>query len=311
MNGKDQIGRGVHAGTAVCGGALMLAGLSMPWLSAGVGNQSPTYYGLDLLVISVPTVLFSLGTIGFACAWWRLRDERFSTYAGMAAGVMFGFAAVMLLAIEGMSALIPMSLLPVTLRRSSTILSAGPGVWSALVGSVVVLAVTVGARVSRFDLGSWATPRDRRKLTGISLLLALVAGLGWLRYQPWIESSVVGQGFDLPGQAAPWVGPFSLFALWLLVGAITLVSLSYVQIAGLLAAAAGWLISFLAAVVMIASESLAELRLGELIQEATAVEGITFHTAPAVWATFFMGLLAAMVGGYLVRWPSHSGGGSP
>lgn len=308
MEGKGQIGRGVHAGMAVCGGALMLAGLSMPWLSAGVGGKAPTYQGLDLAVISVPTVLFSAGAIGFACAWWHLEDDRFSTCAGVAAGVMFGFAAAMLLAVEGTSALIPASLLPATLRRSSAMLSVGPGVWSALVGSVVVLAAMIGVRIKRFDLGSWATPRGRQKLVGMLLLLALIASLGWLRYQPWIESSVVGQGLDLPGQAAPWVGPISLLALWLLVGALMLVSLSCVQIAGLVAAGAGWLISFLAAVVMVASESLAELRLDDLIQEATTVQGVTFHAAPAVWETFFTGLLAALVGGHLVRRPSHSGG---
>jgi hypothetical protein len=138
--------------------------------------------------------------------------------------------------------------------------------------------------------------------------LALIAVIGWLRYQPWIESSVLGNGLNLRGQAAPWVGPASLCALWLLAGALVLSAFSYVQVGGLVAAAAGWLISFLSAIVVITAESLAELRLGDLVDEASTVQGVTFHVGPAVWATFVMGLVTAAIGGYLVCWPSQSGG---
>jgi hypothetical protein len=307
MNGMNQTRRGVHAGVTTCGCAIILAGLFTPWLSAGVGSQSPTYRGFDLIEIVLPVVILSVSAIGLASAWWYLEAEKFSTYAGLVVGVMFGFAAVMLIIVEGTNALLPVSMLPVTLRRSSSIVSAGPGVWLALIGSVTALAATTGAGVQRIDLGSWTTSRDRGKLAGTLLLLALAVAFGWLRYQSWIESSALGYALDLHGQAAPWIGPASLWALCLLAAAILLVALSYVQVAGLLAACAGWLISFLAALVMIAAESLAQLRLGSLISAVGSAHDVTFHSGPAVWAAFLTGLLIAMVGGYLVTWSPQPG----
>lgn len=285
-----------------------MAGIPLPWFSVGVGSDPSSYEGLDFVAIGVPVVLLSLGIIGFAITWWYFEDERFSTYAALTAGFLLVITTVILVTIEAASALIPSSLLPATLRRSSIVLSAGPGLWAAFAGSLVVLTVTTGFGSRRFDLRSWISPRSRGKLGVSLLLLTLLVVVGWLRYQPWIHSSVLNHRLDLPGQAAPWVGPTSLLALWLLVAALLLALLSRVQEAGLVAAGAGWLISFLAAIAVISSETLAQLRLGALVEDSAAVRGIAFHAAPAAWATFLAGLIVAAAGGYLVCWPSQSGG---
>ncbi|HMI82075.1 MAG TPA: hypothetical protein VK480_09840, partial [Solirubrobacterales bacterium] len=110
----------------------------------------------------------------------------------------------------------------------------------------------------------------------------------------------------LSGQAAPWLGPASLFALILLAAALVLSALSRFQAAGLLAAGSGWLISFLAAIAIIASESVGHLRLGDFFDSTG--HSVTFHTAAAAWGTYLSGLSIAVVGGFLVCWPHHSGG---
>jgi hypothetical protein len=306
MGGEGK-GRGLHAQVAMAGGILVLAGLPLPWISAGVGPEEVSSRGFDLIAACVPVASAALAICAFAAAWWWTGRDRYSTYTAFAAGFLCLLLLVTLIAVESASGLIPVSFLPDTMRRSAGVIAAGAGVWISLAGCALALfaASPAGSWVIRFHTGENRTPRPR--LGAALLLLILTVVVGWLRYQPWIGSSVVGTRLELSGQSAPWVGPASLFAVCLLGGAVLLFALCYFEAAGLLAAGSGWLISFLAAVTAITSESLARFRLDDLAESVTG-QSVTFHATPAVWGTYLFGLLIAGVGGWLVWWRYESGG---
>jgi hypothetical protein len=291
----------VGAIVALCGGGLMLAGLFLPWVSVSLGAEDPSS-GFDLLAIWIPTVLAALASVGLTLAWWWSRRERFAVYAALPAGFLCLFAISVLLGIEASGSLLPLSFLPETLRRSTGVLSAGGGLWISLAGAVAVVFATSGLGRWQFHRHSWSHGEDRRKLGILALLLAFTAFIGWLRYQPWVASSALGDDLGVSGQAAPWVGPASLFALFLLVGAFVLLVFARFQVAGLVTAGAGWLISFLAAMSVIVGESLARLRLDALLEGSAVEQGVTFHADLAAWVTYLCGILLAALGGFLVCW---------
>jgi len=307
MGDAGKGGKGLHAKVALAGGILVLVGLPLPWISAGVGPEEVSSRGIDLIAAYVPTVLAALAICALAACWWWSGRELYATYAAFAAGFLCLFLLVTVIAVESASGLIPASFLPVTLRRSSGVIAAGAGAWISLAGCALALfaASPVGSWVSDLHMGQ--NPTARLRLAAVFLLLVLTVAVGWLRYQPWIGSSALGEKLELSGHAAPWIGPASLLAVCLLAGAVVLFALSYFEAAGLLAAGSGWLISFLAAIAAITAESLARFRLGDLASSLSG-QSVTFHATLAVWGTYLSGLLIAGVGGFLVWWQYESGG---
>lgn len=293
---------------ALCGGGMMLAGLPFTWISVGVGAGDPSN-GVDLLACWVPTALTAFASIGFAIAWWSTGRNEFATYLTLAAGFSVIFIAVTLVAIENAGDMVPLPFLPATMRRSSGIVAGGGGLWVSLGGSVIALLAASRVRFWEFHLASHERCGVTRGALAVALLLAMAIVVGWLRYQSWIDSSVPGHGFGLSGQAAPWVGPMSLFALFLLAGSVLLAARSHYRAAGLLAAGSGWLVTFLAAIALIASEALAQVRLGDLTNGASSGHTVTVHVALAAWGTYVSGLLIALIGAFLVCWSHQSGGG--
>jgi hypothetical protein len=282
----------------------MLAGLLLPWISTSLVEDS-TSRGVDLVAIWVPTVISALLSIGFAGGWWRTGSVRFSTYAALAAGFTLLLTALTLAAIEASGNLIPTSLLPSTVRRSAGVLGAGAGAWTTLAGAALVAAAASGPVRGRFQLLIRECAADRRRAGALLALVVLVVLVAWLRYQPWLDSAALGKTLTVNGQAAPWVGPGSLLALCLLVGAFVALAFSRFQEAGLIVAGAGWLISFFAAITVIAGESLAQLRLDDLLEGSLGVQTVTFHVALAAWGTYVCGIAIATVGGFLVCCRNH------
>jgi hypothetical protein len=296
----------LHARMAVVGAVIALCGLPLPWISIGVGPEEATARGTDLLAALVPTVVAALAMLAFAAAWWSLGRVPYSSYASFAAGGLCLYLLLLLVTAESASGVIPTSFLPATLQRSSGVIAAGAGLWVSLLGAALALLAASPAGSWLTRLHSWDSDRSRMRLAAMALLFLLTVLVGWLRYQAWIGTSLLGESLDLTGQAAPWIGPASLFAVFLLFAALLLAVLSYFEIAGLLAAASGWLISFSAACAAIMAEFLARLRVGYLV-DSLAGHSVTFHASIAVWATYLSGLLIAGVGALLVWWQHHWG----
>jgi hypothetical protein len=286
----------------------MLAGLLLPWVSVGVGDGHP-YSGVSLIACWVPTTLAAIPAIGLGIAWRYAGREQLSIYIAFAAAFLFLFMMVTLVAIESVSGVLPLSFLPSTMRRSSAMASGGIGLWASLCASAVVVIAATGAASRWLDLAWWRSPQASRKRMATASLLALTVLVAWLRYQAWVESSALGYDLSLSGQAAPWVGPASLFAVLILVVALVLAAFSRFAEAGLFAAGSGWLLTLVAAGAIIASDSLAKVRLGDLMGGGDPDHTLTFHVALAAWGTYLSGLLIAVVGAILVCWPHHSRGG--
>jgi len=296
--------------TALAGAVLMLLGLFLPWLSAGAGGETELYGGFAFPAVWVPTSLCVVLVCGFALTWWRLKDDRLQQYAALCAGFLLLYLVATLVVIESFSDLLPTSFLPaVALRRSSSLLAAGIGLWTSLAGVGVVILAAGGDRVWEAGRRAWRSSGGPEKVLAAGLLGILALVVGWLRCQPWIDSSVFGSGITLSAQAAPYVGPASLLVVALLVCSLVLAGMSLFQPAGLVAAGAGWLLTFLAAIAVIGSETLARLRLGDLISGSQAGHSVTFQATAAAWSTYATGLVIALIGGFLVCWKNQSGEG--
>jgi hypothetical protein len=284
----------------------MLVGLLLPWLSAGAGSGTELYGGFSFPAVWVPTLTCAFVTLGFAVAWWCLEDDRFQQYAALGAGFLLLYLLATLVAIEVFSDLLPTAFLPAATHRSSSLLSAGIGLWTSLAGASVVILAAGGDRVWVAGKRAWESSGGPEKVVAAMVLGILALVVGWLRCQPWVATSVFGDGFTLSAQAAPYVGPASLLAICLLVCALLLAGLSFFQLAGLVAAGAGWLLTFLAAIAVIGSETLGRLGLDDLVSGSKTSHGVTFQPAIAAWFTYLVGMVIAILGGFLVCWKQGS-----
>jgi hypothetical protein len=227
----------------------------------------------------------------------------------VAAGFALFVAAVLLVTVEFLSGLIPVNLIPSTLRRTSPVLDAGIGLWLALAAAVASIGAVLISTLTWIDRRAWMRSENRGKLVATALLVGMSALVAWLRYEPWLASSILGHAFDLPGRAEPWIGPGSLLPLLLLGVSVLLALFLRTVAAGLVAAASGWLITFLAAMTVITADVLAEIRIGDLVGNSPSdATELTAHATFALWATFGVGIGVAMLGAYLVSWRPRFGG---
>src|ERR1043165_5002901 len=144
MEEGRQLNRTPYAKIMIAAGVLMLVGLPLPWLSTGIGEGARTYSGLVFPAVWITTVLCAIASTVLALAWWRSKSDRFAQYAGLAAGFLLLFLVAMLGVIEAFGDLLPTSLLPASLRRSSGVLAGGIGLWTTLAGAACVDAAAGG-----------------------------------------------------------------------------------------------------------------------------------------------------------------------
>lgn len=300
----------MEAGAAIAGVIAVIAGISLPWITAGLGSEAIAYSGLQLPVAAIPVAVAALAAaiLSAACLCGFSTLAPFAVAAG---GIGALLAAATIAMTETAAFLIPSSLLPDTVRRTTFVLSAGPGIWLALVGSSLTAVAMLGripspiVRRVQFPAGEW------KRATALLALAALTALIAWLRYKTWIDASALKWSLSLPASAAPWVGPLSLVAVWMMVSAVAL-AFYRAQIAGLVAAAAGWLTSILAALVVLAVGSVGSIGIEDLAPPAAAGYAPGFHVTGFVWIAFLTGLAAAGVGALLVHLADRpEGGGSP
>jgi hypothetical protein len=211
--------------------------------------------------------------------------------AALAGATAAAVTGLLILLVEVAGALVPASILPTTVRRISVDPGAGPGLWAAFALSVAaaLAASGYGARVG--DAVRRVRCSERPRLTTGALLGLATILFWWLRYQPWIDASGAGQQLGLDGAATPWVGPLSLVALCLMIGALAAVVLAGGQAGPLLAGGAAWLATFVAAVAIMAGEALGQVA----NLHVRALRGVdpSFSVTPAVWVAFAAGMLIA------------------
>lgn len=291
--------------TGVC--CACLATLTV-WVRAELGVGGRSFSGLDVPLLAAPVVLAAVIVAVAAIVGATSGSSALQPAASVAALVVVVLSLLVIVIVETVAAVIPDGLLPAFARDYAVDLSAGAGPWVALLGGVVMLAGARGWRPPFVDAlpGAVDGRRVHRALPA-ALLVVTTAAFAWLRYEPWLAASAAGSSEHLTGWSLPWIGPLSLAALLLLAAAVAAGSLLRLEIAGLLAAAGGWLVTFCAALVAQAESALGKLRLDDF-GPATA-RGYAPHVelGVATWLAFVTGLLAAGAGAGLLMLAASPG----
>jgi hypothetical protein len=290
---------------AICGASIVTAAsILLPWVRAGLSGTPVVYRGTSLLGLTVPFVACAVITSVAALVARFGRHPEALSIAALSAGITTAAAAVLIVALETAATLIPSGLLPTTLRRLTIGVSAEVGLWVAFGGALVATAAASRVRLPAAlrDLHPPGLPGRPRKFEaptlgprGLGLLgvLVVVVATVWLRYESWINASAAQEQLGLAGWAIPWVGPLSLLATLILIAGAAIVLLGRPRGGALMVAGAGWLVSFLAALVIVTSETFGALRINDLAPKQFRQYGPTFQPGWAAWAAFLVGLVAA------------------
>ena len=280
--------------------AVALASLTV-WLRAGLGTAERSFSGLDLTLLAIP-VLGAAGVAAVAAVvGGATTNPALRAAASVAGAVVVVLSALVIVVVETVAAVIPDGILPELAREYAVDLSAGPGPWIALMGG---LAMVAGARGWRppfvSSLAHGAGDRRPYRALPAAMLLLSTALFAWLRYEPWLGASAAGSYDELTGWSLPWIGPLSLMALILLGAAVAAAALLQLQLAGLLAAAGGWLVTFVTGIVAQAASTIAKLRLDDIAPVKVREYTPQVELASATWVAFGTGLLAAAAGAGLL-----------
>jgi hypothetical protein len=277
----------------------------LAWLHAGVAGDTQTYTGLEIapLAISVALLACLSGVAGTV-----------SLVTGRTTGLPLAIGALAILAVttslfvliaESVATAVPHWLLPVSARRATAQLSAGPGPWV-----VAGIALTALLAATPWTLAPPDTRTRLPRLPGVSLeavaalaLVGAIALLGWLRYENWLAASAGPEEIRLDGWTLPWIGPMSLLAVWGLVAALALCLANRTLPAALIAATAGWLVSFASSIALVVTNSLATVELDRFTTIQQSMYSPDFEALGAPWAFFALGLVTAGIGAALVALP--------
>lgn len=268
---------------------LMIGSLRLEWLRVGVGREPETYTGQDVYGLSAFVVVAGV-LVTTTLLYGTLRKQpdwiKGGTFVAFAAGVVL---ALLILFVESIATAVPSALLPPTIRRSTVDLSAGAGLWICASGFLAVgcAAAALSGRPLPTRIG-----RPHVGLRGAAVLvLVLCTGLfAWLRYQPWIQASAVGMDVDIAAWSLPWLGPLSLVAAWALACGTAVAATLHGGTGALVAATGGWLVTFVAGLSVVATDSLGHVPFAYAFPPDVRPD---FQTAPAAWAGLALGAVAA------------------
>jgi len=277
---------------------------TMPWLSAGIGDDPRVFSGSDLAPLAWTVRVLCALTLSalLVTGVWGLLPARLLAMAGAASVALL--AGALIGTLETVAALMPDSLLPATIRRVSILLRAGEGLWVMLAASLVALLVAVPWKRRRPRL-----LRGRIRAAVVippALLLTLTLVFAALRYEPWMAGAAGGREFTLEAWATPWIGPLSLAIVWLLAASCLIALLGARWVAGLLAACAGWAMTFLASLAVAASATLGGLHVDTLVPAEWREYAPAFEAVPGAWLVYAAGLTAAALGAALIAGADHA-----
>ena len=278
--------------------AAVLASALLPWVVAGVGTEATTYSGFEVLPLAFAELLAVAATSVLATAALLLRRPRLTEGALVAAAVAVAVAVSAIVVLEGAATTIPDSALPATLRRNGLDLGAGSGLWLAAGAGLVAIGALAEWRPRQVNLRILAKDANRQWALSLTALLALTVLFGWLRYRVWFDAEAAGEHLGLAAWASPWIGPLSLLAVWMMIVALALGLVARTQSAGWTAAVAGWLVTFLASVAIVAAGAIGGL--ADLAGGTLGAGDPDLRATAVAWLAFLVGLGAAAVGGWLV-----------
>ncbi|HEX8645523.1 MAG TPA: hypothetical protein VF715_01400 [Thermoleophilaceae bacterium] len=296
----------LRADVAVACMACALVGfsLTLPWLRTGLAGDVRVYGGSSLGAFPAFVIVGSAAAAAMAIWEGCVRGSRRLSLTLAASCAMAAATAMLIVSIETTAAIVPTDMLPKTVRRLGVDVSAAHGLWIAFAGSSVCAVAAMGLPWERLVDGlrrQSAFSRSRSRVVLALVLLVVATGaLGWLRYESWLNASAGGHPMDVEGWAMPWIGPASLVALWLLVASIAAAMLARLELAALVAAGAGWLVTFVAALAILINSTLGRLRLDDLELGGVVRADAHFEVAPATWMAFASGVIAACAGGLLI-----------
>ncbi len=291
--------------TVVGGLGLALAAFSvlLPWLRVGMVGSVRLYNGTSLPVLSVVMIALPVLSMIAVAVGVSRRSATAEDLAMLGASLGLAIAGGLLGLVECASAIIPNGLLPATVRRYSLDLRAGPGLWLALIGSLVAVAALGG----HLAPGKWL-PRVSRETIGrgefrlsvgyawppVALGLLAVA-FGFLRYGSWVIATADDQSYGIGGWSLPVIGPLSLCAmLGLIVAAIASLTAQDDWVA-LLAGSAGCVIMLTAAITVLIADTVARVRVADFAP--AQLQAINPHLGPggAASASYLVGLATGAV----------------
>lgn len=283
--------------------ALITASLPAIWLSARTGESTSRFTGLEVPVLRyalmalVTAALLGVLIEGIILDRWPLNVP------AVAATALLLIAALMLALEEVAASLIPTSFLPTSIRRLTVDVYGGLGIWIAAFAS---LALVVSARVDGGALGltrsAWAAAQRLpvRWLSAFACAGVAVAVAAWARYQPWAAGTAGSEHVEVPGWSLPIIGPASLVAVLLLAASATVLAVHRNLAAALVLAVSGWALSFMAAIVLIATSTLARVEVDQYLPDPVEQYGPAIHLRWGVWLMFATGCLAAGCGSAIV-----------
>lgn len=277
---------------ALAGAAILAASSKLTWISAQAGNGHVSY---TLLKIPFLSFLFwvALAIIVVGAVAALAGRSRGLLLAGAAAAVVAGGAAMFVFFAESIAALIPGSGISLTFRQFMLAwgVGVGPGSWVALFAATAVAVATIPpARDWTVERVGDLWRRGRGALFALAALAIAIFALAQLRHASWVTAEALGSSLSLSPDALWGIAPGTLLAAWLVAVGLLLACFGVAQLGALLAAFAGWFVSFAA---------------GLAIAVPTALSGTSLHSAQATgqaWLTFGLGLGIAAAAAALLRW---------
>lgn len=290
----------------VAAAAVLCLALPLHWLKLDLGGVRRSYVGWDLPLLRCFLLLVA-GT--WAIASLRRREHRgrlsFLSVAGVAGVVVL---AVVWLLLETVGAFLARIVVPVTIGRDLVQVGVGPGLWLAFVASLAATAVGLLPGRSRSLLGScWSFWERSSRFERAGELLAIpgIIGVSLGRYDQWAFAEGLGRHVRVDGWAIPWIGPLTLLGLWAVTAGIVVGVVGRSTIFLLGAGGAAWAVSFLSAIAIIASASVARIRVQQFVPSDV---GLQIRAGRGAWVELVAALVVAGAVGLLLAGGSRSEG---
>lgn len=246
--------------TAVCCSTGLIFLMWSTWATGRVGESGRAVNGWDVPVLGwlVVTVAVALTVLSIL----RLvRGGGFDRVLFIGFGLVVVVALLSATVIEFIGPLLPVDLLPDSVRRAAFEVGSGEGLWAAVIIGCIGTVSTSGrlreALVPSVSFVSRGT-FDPVALTLLGLLMACIVVFAVSRYMTWVTVSLRGEEHGVPGWALPFIGPLSLVGLLVSVAGLFLTLLRRAIWGVTLTATAALVVTLMASIFMLVSQELSD-----------------------------------------------------
>lgn len=211
----DLLPRDLPLWSALCCSAGLVGLLWSTWVTGRVGENSKVITGWDVPVFRWLTLALAAGMTTLS-AVRLVRGHGFDHALSVGFAAVAGFSLLGAIVIELIGPLLPVDLVPESVRRATFEVGSGEGIWAAAVlGCIGTLATSERLREAILPSLSFASRRgfDATTVALVSGLTVAMAVFALSRYMPWVMVSLKGDRHGVPGWALPFIGPLSLGGL--------------------------------------------------------------------------------------------------